>query len=113
MPSAKTEQGDKSAMSSYYTGSQEREWPEQDPDWCYFCDRPLNDCACPQEERIERIATDLFHATSALMDALNNAYEANPEAFLEFSEEIAGASFQQARAEVKRLLAKAAPLANA
>ena len=35
-------------MSSYYNGSQEREWPgsEQDPDWCYVCDRPADDCAC-------------------------------------------------------------------
>ena len=32
-----------SEMSSYYNGSQEREWPgseqEQDPNWCYVCDR--------------------------------------------------------------------------
>jgi hypothetical protein len=35
-------------MSTYYNGSQEREWPgsEQDPDWCYVCDRPDHDCAC-------------------------------------------------------------------
>lgn len=35
-------------MSSYYNGSQEREWPgsEDDPQWCYVCDRPKNDCAC-------------------------------------------------------------------
>ncbi len=35
-------------MSAYYNGSQDREWPgsEQDPDWCYVCDRPENDCAC-------------------------------------------------------------------
>lgn len=35
-------------MSTYYNGSQDREWPgsEQDPDWCYACDRPKNDCAC-------------------------------------------------------------------
>lgn len=35
-------------MSSYYNGSQEREWPgsEQDPSWCYVCDRPGDDCAC-------------------------------------------------------------------
>lgn len=35
-------------MSTYYNGSQDREWPgsEQDPDWCYVCDRPKNDCAC-------------------------------------------------------------------
>lgn len=30
------------------SGNQEREWPgsEQDPDWCYVCDRPGDDCAC-------------------------------------------------------------------
>lgn len=41
-------------MSSYYNGSQEREWPDcdaveeaiQDPEWCYTCDRPKNDCGC-------------------------------------------------------------------
>ncbi len=35
-------------MSTYYNGSQDREWPgsEQDSGWCYVCDRPKNDCAC-------------------------------------------------------------------
>ncbi len=35
-------------MSTYYDGSNDREWPgsEDDPDWCYVCDRPKNDCAC-------------------------------------------------------------------
>ena len=35
-------------MSSYYNRSQERDWPgsEQDPNWCYVCDRPADDCAC-------------------------------------------------------------------
>lgn len=36
-----------------YAGGQD-EWPgsEQDPDWCYVCDRPGDDCAC-QEEAID------------------------------------------------------------
>ena len=53
-------------MSSYYNGSQEREWPgsEEDPDWCYVCDRPADDCACmlDPEERT------LFHEMLAALE---------------------------------------------
>jgi hypothetical protein len=51
-------------MSSHYNGSQEREWPgsEQDPDWCYFCDRPKYDCACDEDgyEAADSALTEAF-----------------------------------------------------
>jgi hypothetical protein len=55
-------------MSSYYNGSQEREWPgsEQDPEWCYFCDRPKNDCACePSDGPDSRVLSDGPYASGA------------------------------------------------
>jgi hypothetical protein len=54
---------EKAQMSSYYNGSQEREWPgsEPDPEWCSFCDRPKNDCACPEAERLERAEKQIEH----------------------------------------------------
>ena len=53
-------------MSSYYNGSQEREWPgsEQDPEWCYYCDRPKNDCACEPAEIDSREATEFATLTA-------------------------------------------------